>query len=392
MPNRNNVQPKTSFVTGANGFLVDFLLEQGNQVIALVRGSNPTEKLAKALREVSDKKSLEPRGREKLEVIKGDIRVPGFGLEEKTLSRLVTRVDEVWHCAATFKFREQDQEEIIACNITGTRNLLDFALACNKWKAPAVFYVSTAYAAPVRDGQAREELSFEGTAYRNLYEWSKQKAECLVAEYRQTNHLPAYIFRPSVIIGHSQTCNAVGFNGYYNVIKSLYFLKQSLFTEALLGLFHTRLKANPDLLANLVPVDFVVRAMWEVVQAKPEATFIFHLVNDFPVPLAHLFEVASKTLGLPKIELASQSALQQKPLTHWERFLSRKFLETLRFQAPYLHESPLFDATNFRRVVPRALLPSPKVDQGFLDQVNQRYLRFLDEQSSRGSSSIKEIS
>ena len=160
------------------------------------------------------------------------------------------------------------------------------------------------------------------------------------------------------------------FRGYsYNVIKSLYFLKQSLFTEALLGLFHTRLEANPDLPANLVPVDFVVRAMWEVAQAKPEATFIFHLVNDFPVRLAHLFEVASKTLGLPKIELASQSALQQKPLTHWERFLRRKFLETAQFQAPYLHESPLFDATNFRRVVPRAILPSPKVDQVFFDRV-----------------------
>jgi nucleoside-diphosphate-sugar epimerase len=62
MPNRNNVQPKTAFVTGANGFLgaflVDFLLGQGNQVIALVRGYNPTEKLAKALREVMTKGPL----------------------------------------------------------------------------------------------------------------------------------------------------------------------------------------------------------------------------------------------------------------------------------------------------------------------------------------------
>jgi hypothetical protein len=122
--------------------------------------------------------------------------------------------------------------------------------------------------------------------------------------------------------------------------------------------------------------------MWELAQAKPEATFIFHVVNDFPVPLALLFEVTSKTLGLPKIELASQSALQQNPLTRWERLVRRKFLQRARFQAPYLRESPLFDATNFRRVVPRDILPSPKVDQSFLDEVNQRYLRFLDEQSS----------
>jgi thioester reductase-like protein len=51
MPNRNNVLPKTAFVTGANGFLgaflVDFPLEQGNRVIALVRGDHPIENLQK---------------------------------------------------------------------------------------------------------------------------------------------------------------------------------------------------------------------------------------------------------------------------------------------------------------------------------------------------------
>jgi hypothetical protein len=185
-----------------------------------------------------------------------------------------------------------------------------------------------------------------------------------------------------VIIGHSQTRNAVGFTGYYHVIRSLYRLKQNPLTNFLFWLFHTRLEANPDLAANLVPVDFVVRAMWEVAQTKPNDAFVFHIVHDSPVPLAELFEIAFKTLGLSKIQLAGQRALQQKPFTVWEKLIRRRFLQAAQFQAPYLRESPLFDAANFRRVVPRDVLPCPKLDWKFLYEVNLKYLGFLKRQSS----------
>lgn len=226
------MQSKTGFVTGGTGFLgsflIAFLLQKGNRVVALVRGSDPLERLLKVLREVGDGLFGEAEIRERLKVVEGDIKDPGFRIPNNVLRNLAHEVDEIWHCAASLKYQERDREEIVAHNIAGTKNLLEFSCGCNEGKGASFFYVSTAYVAPSRERILVEELPEKGFSYRNLYEWSKAQAELLVVKYREEYNLPVAIFRPTVIIGHSISGKAVSFNGYYSVFSALYFLTRNL--------------------------------------------------------------------------------------------------------------------------------------------------------------------
>jgi nucleoside-diphosphate-sugar epimerase len=380
-------QTQTAFVTGSTGFLgtflTAFLLRQGVRVIALVRGPNARERLLDALHEAGEDDGCELALREHLQVVEGDIRQAGFGLDDETHKALRRTVTEVWHCAASFKFQERCREDVIAHNITGTQNVLNFARQCGSQTAVPVFYISTAYAAPQMGGVVREELSPPEAPARNLYEWSKQMAERLVAEFRRAYDLPALIFRPSIVIGHSRSGRAVRFTGYYDVIRAIYMLTRSL--EVNLGSsfdrnLRVRVLAGRDVRLNVVPIDFVVAAMWQIARAEPRESFIFNLTTDTPPFLADLFQQACTPLGVTGIELAEAEAFQRIPMTGLDRIFNRK----TQFQTPYLLDGPSFDNSNFRRLVPEGVLPCPRADEALIRRVNDYYYHeVLDRQFDR---------
>jgi nucleoside-diphosphate-sugar epimerase len=375
---------KTALVTGSTGFLGSFLtlflLRQGYHVVALVRGANARVRLLEVLQDISAGEGWEPTFAEQLLVLEGDIRQPGFGLDDETQKRLVSAVGEIWHCAASFKFQERCREDVIAHNITGTRQVLDFARHCNVQRIAPVFYVSTAYAAPQSGGVVREELATPATPFRNLYEWSKQEAERLVAQLRREYNLPALIFRPSIVIGHSRTGRAIRFTGYYDVIRAIYLLTHSL--EVNLGNnfdrnLRLRIRAGQEVRLNVVPVDFVIEAMWQIARTKPQESFIFNLTTNTPPLLADLFQQACEPLGVTGIELVEAAVFHHKPMTGLERIFDRK----TQFQAPYLLDGPAFDNANFRRLVPDHLLLCPQADAALIRRVNEYYYReVLDRQ------------
>jgi thioester reductase-like protein len=367
---------KTAFVSGGTGFLgsflIDFLLRKGCRVVALVRGAGAEGRLLEALQEINgniDDRLLKSGA---LSVVEGDVREPAFGLGEAQLAALVSCVDEIWHCAASFKFQERCREEIAAHNITGTRHMLDFAVLCNAQKSTPVFHVSTAYAAPLREGLVREELPTTATPFRNRYEWSKQEAERVVGVYREQYDLPVAIFRPSIIIGHSQTGRASRFTGYYDVIRAIYLLTRSL--EINVGDYfdrnlHLRILAGSMVRLNVVPIDFVVEAMWRLSCSERGDAWIFNLTNDHPPLLDYLFSQACAPLSVSGIRLVDETAFAQQPMSGLERIFNRK----TQFQAPYLLDGPLFDNRNFRALAPEAVLPCPGADKMLMRRVNEFY-------------------
>jgi nucleoside-diphosphate-sugar epimerase len=368
---------KTVFVTGGTGFLgsflIDFLLRREYRVVALARGPAAEGRLAEALQGVNGADERVP-SRRRLSVIEGDVRLPGFGLAAETLGVLSDTVEEIWHCAASFKFQERCQAEVAAHNITGTRNVLDFARECNVRRRAPLFHVSTAYVAPLIDGVVREALPSVETPFRNRYEWSKQEAERLVEEYRQHYQVPAFIFRPSIIIGHSVTGRAARFSGYYDVIRAIYQLTHNL--EINLGDsfdrdLRLRILAGKGGRLNVVPVDFVVEAMWRIACSELGSPWIFNLTNDRPPLLDFLFSQACAPLLVTGIHLVDSLSFTQRPMSGMERIFNRK----TRFQAPYLLDAPEFDNSNFRALVPETLLPCPRADEVLMRRVNEYYYR-----------------
>lgn len=365
-----------ALVTGGTGFvgafLIEHLLRQGLDVVALARGPAPDARVEEALRAIGGGDTLERRGH-RLRVIEGDVRAPGLGMSDPLQRDVAASVGEVWHCASSFKFEERSRADVVAHNVTGTQNVLDVAERAGARMA----YVSTAYAAPVRDGMAREEIAEAGAPARNLYEWSKQEAERAVLRRCRERGLRALVLRPSIVLGHSETACAIRFTGYYEVTRAIHTLARTL--EVTLGPdfdrdLHLRILGDPEVRLDTVPIDFVVAAMWALSQRATPDGSVFHLVHDAPPRLADLFHHACEPLGVRGIQLVGADAFEHRPMSGLERIFSRK----TRFQAPYLLDGPRFGSAAFRRLVPASELPCPVVGAELLGRLNRWFYAVLD--------------
>src|ERR1043166_654673 len=112
---------KNIFLTGATGFLGGHLaarlLEDGHHVVVLARNSKTASakiRVEDVLREIGTSRF------ENLEVFEGDISLPGLGLDDVATKRIVSSVDEIWHCAASLSFQQEDRDEIFRMNVDGT--------------------------------------------------------------------------------------------------------------------------------------------------------------------------------------------------------------------------------------------------------------------------------
>ncbi len=98
-------------VTGATGFVGPYLIKElvarGEPVKALVRDAKKGAELANEI--------------DTIEIVVGDITKP------ETLAAAVADVHTVYHLAATFRSETLPESEVIATNVTGTKNMLEAA-------------------------------------------------------------------------------------------------------------------------------------------------------------------------------------------------------------------------------------------------------------------------
>ena len=108
-------------------------------------------------------------------------------------------------------------------------------------------YVSTCYVAGMREGRNLETELEHDAGFRNHYEETKYLAELEVE--RMKGQVPLTIFRPSVVVGDSETGETSKYDGIYYLIQ---YLQKA---PTLLRVMNV---GNNDVRLNLVPVDFVV--------------------------------------------------------------------------------------------------------------------------------------
>src|SRR5690348_16563500 len=91
---------------------------------------------------------------EKVEVVEGDVGLPGLGLDQATQARLAKSLDLVVNSAGLTDFNP-DLREALASNVDSTQHLLDFLRKCDH---AGLMHLSTCYVVGMRDGRVTENL------------------------------------------------------------------------------------------------------------------------------------------------------------------------------------------------------------------------------------------
>jgi nucleoside-diphosphate-sugar epimerase len=390
------MRKKVVLITGAAGYLgchlaYTFLME-GHQVIALVRDTNkgvsPSEKALKAISSVNDKVRIPE---ENLLVITGDVSDRADILADTIRSQVQSKIDEIWHCAVIFSIQKTTKHKIEAININGTQNMLDLVLQVNSAETPPrFFYVSTAYSSGRERAVIREEIPPDIQNFRSLYEWSKYEAETLVKCYQKKFDLDATIFRPSIVVG-SPTTKVITYSGYYQICRELYHISKKF--EAKAGPdfdrnINIRLLGNPEALLNIVPIDYVIRAMNIIANKQALKTNdlkIFNIINETPPTLSLIREIVCESLNISGLNLVEQDAFDQTSMNFLEKGLARK----IAFQMPYMNEDISFSNDRFRDVVSVEELSNPAIDGNFLRAINRIFFAHVEHEALRSENGVK---
>ena len=118
---------------------------------------------------------------------------------------------------------------------------------------------------------------------------------------REESEIPWRVYRPAVVVGHSQTGEMDKIDGPYYLLTAI----------SLLGRLPSALRfAVPELGAtNVVPVDFVADAMVHLVHQPGLDHRAFHLVHPRPQPLSEVYNALADALGAPKLQATMPTAV-----------------------------------------------------------------------------------
>ncbi len=330
-------------LTGATGFL-------GREILwrLLARGREPVECLVRAeddaaaaarLEEVlagAPPGALSAEARSRARALRGDLEIEGLGLEPTVAAELERRLTRVVHGAASVRF-DLPLAEARRVNVDGTRRVLD--LAARSVVLERFDYVGTAYVAGRRAGRIGEDDLDGKAGFHNSYEQTKYEAERLVRERRAD--LPIAIFRPSIVVGDSETGRAASF-------KVLYWPLQMI-SRGLILIAPARRTGVVD----LVPVDYVCDAL-EAISADPASRGgSFHLTagEEASATVGEILELAVGFFGVRRPLLVDPATFYAgiRPLVYafaWGR--RRQVLRRGRVYVPYLSHRARFDVSRSR--------------------------------------------
>ncbi len=348
---------KFVLLTGATGLLGRYLFRDlacSGAALAILARDDSTDSASERIAAIQAfwEESLGVRLPQPV-VVCGDLRDSGLGFEAGDRAWLSRRCRAIVHAAANVSFRWNDDGEPWRTNASGTRRLLSLAVGLG---IPEFHHVSTAFVCGNRPGPILEEDLNRGQQFHNAYEESKHEAERCVRAAR----LRATVYRPSVIVGDSQSGYTSAYHGFYRFLDAACRLARPVRAtpgDRLRRRIPLRLTLTGREPRNLVPVDWVSSAVASII-GRPEAGGrTYHLIARRPTLVAEIKAAAEEVLGLEGIELTGRALVAPTSLEN-------AFLGAVRDYWPYLDGDPDFDDRNTRSAIPD--LPAPNVDRELL--------------------------
>lgn len=372
---------KRIFLTGSTGFLGSHLgaalLEAGHPVTALARGGSGRSARERVLEVLSRASSgtLDP---DLLEVIEGDISLPQLGLDRTTFDGLGSRIDEIWHSAASLSFLEGDRDEIFRINVLGTQHVLDLA---RRLSGCRLHHVSTAYVAGDRSVFAEDDLD-AGQGFRNPYEESKFEAERMLGAAHDDGTACVTVYRPSVVVGEATSGRATHFHGVYAFIRGLWAVADRLRDGRPIPEpvdVDLRIQGSGSSTLNFVPVDFVTAAIVTLADQTASAGQTFHLTNPTPTPNRLWLGILCEQIGIPGVRLVSPEEFTTVPRTRVETLFHRQ----MTFYSPYLSSEPTFDCARTLEGLRPSRITCPDMTRETTARITGWYIDLLNSGRAR---------
>ena len=291
---------ETIFLTGFPGFiaarLVRLLARRDAQFFLLVQ-SEFVEKAMRAVEIIAAETNVPLAN---FALVEGDITQENLRIAPEDLEIVRSETTDVFHLAAVYDLGVE-KNLAFRVNVEGTRNVNDLAKSLPNLRR--YNYVSTCYVAGLRTGEILETELEHSKGFRNFYEQTKYLAEKSVEALKEK--FPTTVYRPSVVVGDSQTGETQKYDGIYSLV--LYLRRAPrLLRFVNVGNDHVKL--------NLVPVDFVARAIAELSKDERAAGKTVALADPNPLTTAELFDEIAENLTGKKSVVKPPEKLIEKSL------------------------------------------------------------------------------
>ena len=344
-------QGRVFFVTGYPGFIGKRLVEAlarrylGAKIYVLVQEKfeRGAELYVEDLRACGDCAQIE--------VLVGDIIDIDLGLSGEEYKRLVEEVTDVFHLAA-INYLGVRAEIVRRVNVEGTRRVIELCRDLKRLRR--LNHMSTAFVSGSRQGIIAEDELELGQSFRNPYEETKYQAEVLVQD--AAAHLPVSIYRPSIVVGDSNT-------GEIDRLDGPYYLGILLVTSPLA--VPLPLPGDTSAPLNVVPVDFVIDAMLALSEHPEAEGEIFHLVDPNPMSSRRVYERIAESTGkrMPRLNLSYRMTDTLMRLPVVERLIRQQ-----RQAVAYVNHLAIYNSHNTQRLLDGSGVRCPPL-HSYLDRL-----------------------
>ncbi len=269
-------QQQTFFMTGATGFLGQFilrdLLARKQRIVAMLR--LPLVESGPRLR-----KQMQAMGAPIEPYLESGQLLLVEGLMPNALPPITWgKTDAVVNCAASLQLFSNANGDPYRTNVAGVKAVLDWADANGIQRMHSV---STAYTCGWNSGTIQEQFHAAEPRFQTDYEKSKWMAESMLAQWAEQPGRTVTVYRPSFLIGDSESGYTCQFAGFYQFARLVAMLKRQYATpdNGDNTFIPLRIPGRPEDRQNIVPVDFASKMIAEVIMRPQLHGRIYHLTN-----------------------------------------------------------------------------------------------------------------
>ncbi|AFZ11271.1 amino acid adenylation domain protein [Crinalium epipsammum PCC 9333] len=327
----STTEPTAIFLTGATGFLGTFLLQElltqtQADIYCLVRANSDDSAKNKIQSSLESYELWQESFSSRIIPVLGELSKPLLGLSPEQFQSLANQIDIIYHNGALVNF-VYPYSALKPANVLGTQEILRLA---SQSKLKPVHFVSTTNAISPAKGFGvkiiRENDSINPDEVMETgYAKSKWVAEKLINIARDRG-IPVCIYRPGRIVWHSETGVGNKSDNTFRMLK---------------GCIQMGSVPQRDAMVNLIPVDFVSKAIAHLSRQKESLGKAFHIVNPNPAPFKDIVNWV-RSYGYPLREVSDEQ---------W-----REELHSIVGKSP---DNPLYPLVPFWSKPPEANTSSP---------------------------------